>query len=65
MLGGECATNIDETAEAHQRYPEEIRAQQNYAGSGEIQEERVDADGHNVFSAYAPCGSSKVLGNET
>jgi hypothetical protein len=28
-----------------------IRTQQNYAGSGEIQKERVNADGHNVFSA--------------
>jgi hypothetical protein len=44
---------------------EKIRAQQNYAGSGEIQEEREDVDGHNVFSAYAPRGSSKVWGNET
>ena len=39
-----------------------IRAQQNKAGSGGIQEECADIDGHNVFSAYAPGGSSKVWG---
>jgi len=33
---------------------EKINAQQNYAGSGEIQEEHVDVNGQNVFRAYAP-----------
>jgi hypothetical protein len=39
--------------------------EQNQAGSDGIQEERMDVDSHNGFSAYAPLGSSKVVGNET
>ena len=61
---GVSAVNVQPSLTKPQRYAEEVRAQQNYAGSGEIQEERVDVDVHNVFSAYAPRGSSKIWGTK-
>jgi len=59
---GVSAVNVQPTFTKPQRYAEEIRTQQNYAGSGEIQEEGVDVDGHNRFQRLRASRKFKGIG---